>query len=701
MAVASEKLLPAPTPRYENPNRMAQQMTEKQGDSEPTAFATTEPSHWAGSGQAHPKKSGVYSGQVQLVCEPGRVYGSNHRVKRLLAYGGMAQIYEAEQIVMHRQEALKVLIPRWRCRSDIVQRMAVEARALAEASHLNEAIVKIYDAGTDPEVGLYIAMELLSGRNLREIMSAHGRIPANAAIKIAMDIAEATHKLHALGIFHRDIKPENVFLARDERGTDVVKMLDLGAAKTTRYGARTTEHNRTVGTARYMSPEHISHGKITAASDQYSLGHMLYEMLLGRHAFGANHPGLADNLEFCGWQLYAEPEPLTELLPGFPEPLWQTIHRALRKAPAERFGTMLDFRRALAESLPRVRQLAREGAPPVAQGGSTTSVELLEAALDADARRAPSPAEGPTAEWLRGGSDAAARPTSTTAAGTDIIAQLPEAGRATSTTASGTDIIKQPEVPGGEADAHHAPAEASGAAATQARAADAPLERQHPNAVLPPEPLPPDAPRATAIVVSGPAAGRTLAVTTDRVFIGWWPSEVPAAARLELDDPAAEQDYGVVLFFREGAWWMLDCGAYDAAEREGDRYQGPEPIRPVHRRHRLVLGSTTVEFAWSAPAGSPRASASTIGQNRSRSGRPSRRRPLELWRVALLGIALGVLIVAALMVLQYLLGGAEPSGGQGQTERLGGGRLRLGAAERRASSPGVQAPGQGDGHGWS
>ncbi|MBI4951783.1 MAG: protein kinase [Myxococcales bacterium] len=290
-----------------------------------------------------------------LVCEIGKTYGGDYLVKSLLARGGIAEVYVAEHAIMRRLVAFKVLNRRYARRPDVVRRAESEARALAEVDH--PAVVKILSAGRDPEVGLFIAMELLRGKSLREVMFRLGRLPARTAVLITLAIAEATRALHDLEIFHRDLKPENVMLIEPRTGRAPgtpgqvdVKVLDLGAAKA-KYGARTTDHHKTMGTGKYMSPEQILGKPITAASDVYALGLMLYEMLLGRHAFGENHVGVPTHYDFCIWQLHAPVAPLTQLLPDRPPGLWAVVGRAVEKEASARFQSMVDFAAALRSAL--------------------------------------------------------------------------------------------------------------------------------------------------------------------------------------------------------------------------------------------------------------------------------------------------------------------------------------------------------------
>ena len=356
----------------------------------PSAQAPTEPQQQAEADSAS-DRSGV-AHRSPLVCQPGRRYGEGtFLIKRLVGEGGMSQIYHAFNEITHQDVAFKVLLPRYRRNEDIIRRMRNEARALAEVDHAS--IVKFYQAGHDPEVGLYIVLELLCGRDLRQILNSMGKLPLSDALMITITVADAIHQLHRAGIFHRDLKPENIFITDGSQGGgQQVKCLDLGTVKASKYKARTTELNMVVGTSRYMSPEHVLQGRITQASDQYSLALIVYELLCGHHAFGQHCPGIPSSIDFCVWQVNAEPEPLEPSV--CPPALWGTLERALAKNPEERFESIKAFADALATVLASHGSSAGEVAASAAveepargdAGGSTQSMEVLRELLAAAAK---------------------------------------------------------------------------------------------------------------------------------------------------------------------------------------------------------------------------------------------------------------------------------------------------------------------------
>ncbi|NUP09221.1 MAG: protein kinase [Polyangiaceae bacterium] len=291
-------------------------------------------------------------GEKGVVCEAGRVYAGQYLVRGLLGYGGMGEVYLVEHQILKADFALKVLRPSYRIRPDIVQRFRAESRALWELSHPN--FVQVHHAGDDPEIGPYIAMEVLRGKTLAQLIETKGKLSIEDALPIAIDIADAAQAMHEAGIIHRDLKPDNIFVTtRDNKDKRrCIKLLDLGAAKIAKYGGPATAENRTIGTGKYMSPEHIRCKPLGPTSDIYALGHIVYEMVAGKHAFGAHHPN-PTHFDYQLWHLNAKPDPLDERMPGSPNDLSEALTQAMAKDPAHRFQTMSAFASALREVLRR------------------------------------------------------------------------------------------------------------------------------------------------------------------------------------------------------------------------------------------------------------------------------------------------------------------------------------------------------------
>jgi len=282
-----------------------------------------------------------------LALAPGEKVGS-YEILGLIARGGFAEIYEATNPVLQEQVAIKVLQRKFATRADLAYRMEVEARTLAQLRG-HPHIVRIFDAGRDARTGVFIVMERLRGKTLRDLIEVVGPMSIREAVGIAIYLALATHDLHLLEVVHRDLKPENVFLHKDGKSIEfAVRLLDLGIV---RKKGDVSSSSRCLGTPLYMSPEQIARGEVVPASDQYSLAHILYEMLRGAHVWRADAAKLMPGQEIATlyWHITREiPE-----LPGSlcPAPLWKIIARALSREPADRFPTMKVFSDSLLDFL--------------------------------------------------------------------------------------------------------------------------------------------------------------------------------------------------------------------------------------------------------------------------------------------------------------------------------------------------------------
>ena len=265
----------------------------------------------------------------------------------LLGAGGMGVVYRARDVRLEREVALKVLEPSIASDPGYRHRFEEEARAASRLNHPN--IVTIYGVG-EADGTPYIAMELVQGRTLRELLTGEPW-PARAALDVAGPLAEALAAAHGAGIVHRDLKPENIMVTPEGR----VKVLDFGIAKRGRgtslapRGSRSlaaaslvTEAGTILGTAGYMSPEQASGFPAGPQSDQFAFGAILYELLSGRRAFERSTK--AETLAaIVGEQL----PPLPVRSGGAPAPLRDVVRRCLAKDPGERYPDTRDLAAAL------------------------------------------------------------------------------------------------------------------------------------------------------------------------------------------------------------------------------------------------------------------------------------------------------------------------------------------------------------------
>jgi beta-lactam-binding protein with PASTA domain len=258
---------------------------------------------------------------------------SRYRIVRRIGSGGMADVYCAEDTHLGRQVALKVLHRRFAQDQEFVERFRREASAAAGLQHPN--VVGVFDRGRHDGT-YYIAMEHLPGRTLKEIVSTEAPLAQERVVDLGVQILQAAGFAHRHGVIHRDFKPHNVIV--DDRGG--VKVTDFGIA---RAGAsEMTETGSIMGTAQYLSPEQAQGHAVTAASDLYSIGVMLYEMLAGRLPFEGDSA-----VSVALKHLSEPPPPISQLRPDVSPALESVVMAALAKDPAHRWQTADDFAAAL------------------------------------------------------------------------------------------------------------------------------------------------------------------------------------------------------------------------------------------------------------------------------------------------------------------------------------------------------------------
>ncbi|WP_261808677.1 Stk1 family PASTA domain-containing Ser/Thr kinase [Nonomuraea sp. C10] len=212
----------------------------------------------------------------------GRLLDGRYRVESRIARGGMATVYLALDIRLDRTVALKVMHRSLADDPAFVRRFIGEAKSVASLSHPN--VVHVFDQGTDGDV-VYLSMEYVPGKTLRDVLRDRGRLPAREALEIMIPVLAALGAAHQAGMVHRDVKPENVLLADDGR----IKVVDFGLAR----AIEATNQTRTgvmIGTIGYMSPEQVTTGGADVRSDVYAAGIMLFELVTGRQPYDGETP---------------------------------------------------------------------------------------------------------------------------------------------------------------------------------------------------------------------------------------------------------------------------------------------------------------------------------------------------------------------------------------------------------------------------
>jgi serine/threonine-protein kinase len=276
----------------------------------------------------------------------GRTLDDKYRLDDRLGTGGMGTVYRATHLLIDRPVAIKLLNPRFVEDEAAQARFRREARAAGRLQHANA--VAVTDFGSTADGFVYIVMELLEGRTLRDVLAREAPLDTARAVSIMLQISAAVAAAHEAGIIHRDLKPANIFIVQRKDAPPFVKVLDFGIAK---LAADTIDDDDPktltavgvmIGTPKYMSPEQCESGPLTPASDVYSLGIILYEMLTGTTPFTGTSP-LAIALKHST----EEPRRPRDWVVTIPPPIEELVLNALEKKPESRPQNAAEFRRAL------------------------------------------------------------------------------------------------------------------------------------------------------------------------------------------------------------------------------------------------------------------------------------------------------------------------------------------------------------------
>lgn len=280
------------------------------------------------------------------IPKPGELVQGRYRALHELGRGGMGVVLAARDEMLNRDVALKVLLPQMMSSQQAVERFVNEARSLAQLD--SRHVVRVWDFGTISEppasAGLaFMVLELLRGEDLFSVAAREGGLSPSRVVRYAIEACGGLAAAHARGIVHRDLKPENLFLAIEPDGSECLKVLDFGIARS--RNRRSQSAGKTgVGSPGYMSPEQVeAPGSVDARSDIWALGVVMYELLAHRPAFIGEDPH-----SLCLQILAAPVTPLNELRPDLPPALVYIVERCMERDPARRFPNVAELAEALA-----------------------------------------------------------------------------------------------------------------------------------------------------------------------------------------------------------------------------------------------------------------------------------------------------------------------------------------------------------------
>jgi serine/threonine-protein kinase len=289
----------------------------------------------------------------------GKTLPGGYQMIDLLSVGGMGRVYRAEQRVLGRTVAVKVIHPYLLSDENSIVRFMTEARAASQLNHPNS--VSVIDFGKTEDGQPYLVMEFLRGKDLAHVAYEEGPLRFKRIVDVLRQVLLALSEAHALGIIHRDLKPENVILEPMRRGGDFVKVVDFGLAKLRAdegKGQKVTLPGIVCGTPDYMAPEQGRGDVIDGRSDLYAVGVILFQLLTGRLPFESDNPTQIVMMHLS----VPIPDP-RQVAPerNIPDPLVQLTFKALAKEPADRFQDALEFADALQEAM---EEITANEAPP-------------------------------------------------------------------------------------------------------------------------------------------------------------------------------------------------------------------------------------------------------------------------------------------------------------------------------------------------
>lgn len=272
----------------------------------------------------------------------GDILDNRYRIGAQIARGGMSTVYSAVDTRLDREVAVKVMDPALAGQRTFRARFEREARAVAKLNH--PALVNVFDQGEDGEY-VFLVMELVVGGSLRELLKERGPMPPHAALAVMEPVLTALSVAHSTGMIHRDIKPDNVLISDNHQ----VKLADFGLVRAiasgVNTGAHTSHDGKVIGTVGYLSPEQVEGTSLHQASDVYSAGILLYELLTGETPFREDSP-----VSTAMARLHRDVPPPSQIISGIPSEIDALIARATSRNPDQRFSDGTEFLDAVQET---------------------------------------------------------------------------------------------------------------------------------------------------------------------------------------------------------------------------------------------------------------------------------------------------------------------------------------------------------------
>ena len=292
-------------------------------------------------------------------AQTGDLIADRYELEELVGTGGMSSVFRARDLQLDRSVAIKILHEHYAEDPEYLERFRREARAVARLSHPN--IVTVIDRGDD-DGRQYIVFEHVDGENLKDLVLRTGRLPVRRALELALAVADGLAFAHDHGLVHRDVKPQNVLLSREGE----VKVTDFGIARSLHVDHGVTQTGTVLGTGEYLAPEQASGKQVSAATDVYSLGVVLWELLAG------DVPFVGENFVAVALRHVNEAPPrVRERRPDVSPRLEAAVDRALAKDPGRRFPSMVAFAKELRACFAEVEG---DPAPPPADDLAMTLV---------------------------------------------------------------------------------------------------------------------------------------------------------------------------------------------------------------------------------------------------------------------------------------------------------------------------------------